>query len=92
MNPRSPPAVSPRCGDLRQGTRYASTRFHCFPAEGRRRPDGLAVVVQADHFCTHWRGIRDDGTRMRHTVMRGLFSRDAALRGEFLALVGRDDV
>lgn len=58
--------------------------------ERRMRPDGLAVVIRAEHFCTHWRGIKDDGTLMRNTVMRGMFSRDAALRGEFLAMLGRD--
>ncbi|MEP7314706.1 MAG: GTP cyclohydrolase I, partial [Pseudomonadota bacterium] len=25
------------------------------------KPDGLAVVMEADHFCMHWRGVRDTG-------------------------------
>ena len=25
-------------------------------------PDGLAVVMEADHFCMHWRGVKDSAT------------------------------
>lgn len=57
--------------------------------ERRVRPNGLAIVMQAEHFCTHWRGIKDADTLMRNTVMRGAFSRDADLRREFLTLLDR---
>ena len=50
-------------------------------------PDGLAVVMEADHFCMHWRGVKDDGTKMINSVMRGSFLRDHILRSEFLALL-----
>ena len=50
-------------------------------------PDGLAVVMQADHFCMHWRGVKDDQTKMINSVMRGSFLKDAALRREFLSLI-----
>jgi len=50
-------------------------------------PDGLAVVIQADHFCMHWRGVKDSETKMINSVMRGSFLRDAALRREFLSLI-----
>lgn len=53
--------------------------------ERRVRPRGLAVVMEADHFCMQWRGVKDDGAHMRNTVMRGLFASDAALRNAFLA-------
>lgn len=52
--------------------------------EHRVKPDGLAVVMEASHFCTRWRGVRDGASRMRNTVMRGAFSTDAGLRREFL--------
>ncbi|MBS0415518.1 MAG: GTP cyclohydrolase I [Proteobacteria bacterium] len=55
--------------------------------ERRMRPDGLAVVMQASHFCMHWRGVRDDGALMRNSVMRGAFLQDASLRREFLSLL-----
>ena len=56
--------------------------------ERRIRPDGLAVVMQASHFCMHWRGVKDDGALMRNSVMRGAFLKDATLRREFLSLLG----
>ena len=55
--------------------------------ERRIRPDGLAVVMQASHFCMHWRGVKDDGALMRNSVMRGAFLKDATLRREFLSLL-----
>ncbi len=51
------------------------------------RPDGLAVVMEADHFCMHWRGVRDNETKMINSVMRGSFLKDPALRREFLSLL-----
>jgi GTP cyclohydrolase I len=50
-------------------------------------PDGLAVVMQADHFCMHWRGVKDAETKMVNSVMRGSFLKDSALRREFLSLI-----
>jgi GTP cyclohydrolase I len=50
-------------------------------------PDGLAIVMEADHFCMHWRGVRDMDAKMINSVMRGSFLKDASLRREFLALV-----
>ncbi|WP_310542837.1 GTP cyclohydrolase I [Phenylobacterium sp.] len=51
------------------------------------RPDGLAVVMQADHFCMHWRGVKDNETMMINSVMRGSFLKDHNLRSEFLSLL-----
>jgi GTP cyclohydrolase I len=51
------------------------------------RPDGLAVVMEADHFCMHWRGVKDNETKMINSVMRGSFLKDPALRREFLSLL-----
>jgi GTP cyclohydrolase IA len=50
-------------------------------------PDGLAVVMQADHYCMHWRGVKDDRTKMVNSVMRGSFLKDPTLRREFLSLI-----
>lgn len=54
--------------------------------EQRLKPDGLAVVMEADHYCMHWRGVKDDGSKMTNSVMRGRFLDDPALRREFLSL------
>jgi GTP cyclohydrolase I len=55
----------------------------------RVRPDGLAIVMEADHFCMHWRGVKDTDTAMVNSVMRGAFLKDANLRREFLSLLPR---
>jgi GTP cyclohydrolase I len=54
-------------------------------------PDGLAVVMEADHFCMHWRGVKDSGAKMINSVMRGAFLKNATLRREFLSLVNLKD-
>jgi GTP cyclohydrolase I len=53
----------------------------------RMQPDGLAVVMEADHFCMQWRGVKDTDSKMINSVMRGSFLKDANLRREFLALL-----
>jgi len=55
--------------------------------QSRMNPDGLAVVMEADHFCMHWRGVKDMDSKMINSVMRGAFLKDANLRREFLSLV-----
>ncbi|CAN5899458.1 GTP cyclohydrolase I [soil metagenome] len=50
-------------------------------------PDGLAVVMEADHFCMHWRGVKDATTKMVNSVMRGSFLKNPSLRREFLSLI-----
>ena len=55
----------------------------------RVRPDGLGIVMEADHFCMHWRGVKDNQSAMVNSVMRGMFLKDANLRREFLSLLTR---
>jgi GTP cyclohydrolase I len=54
--------------------------------ERRMRPDGLALVLEADHFCMQWRGVKDE-SHMTNSVMRGAFLKNPELRKEFLQLV-----
>jgi GTP cyclohydrolase I len=54
--------------------------------EAKVQPDGLAVVMEADHFCMHWRGVKDSESKMTNSIMRGVFLEDPALRREFLSL------
>ncbi|MCE7951687.1 MAG: GTP cyclohydrolase I [Xanthomonadales bacterium PRO7] len=58
--------------------------------EQRLEPDGIAVVLEADHYCMRWRGVKDDQSRMVNSVMRGRFLTDSSLRGEFLSLLPRN--
>ncbi len=53
----------------------------------RVQPDGLAIVMEADHFCMHWRGVKDTETKMINSVMRGAFLKNSNLRREFLSLI-----
>jgi GTP cyclohydrolase IA len=55
--------------------------------QSRMNPDGLAVVMEADHFCMHWRGVKDSDSKMINSVMRGSFLKDPNLRREFLSLL-----
>ena len=54
--------------------------------ERRLKPVGIAVVMEADHYCMHWRGVKDDEAKMINSVMRGRFLTDPSLRREFLSL------
>jgi GTP cyclohydrolase I len=55
----------------------------------KMQPDGLAIIMEADHFCMQWRGVKDMDARMINSVMHGSFLKDPALRREFLSLIKR---
>lgn len=55
--------------------------------QSKTRPDGLAIVMQATHYCMAWRGVKDMDSKMINSVMRGVFLKDMNLRREFLALI-----
>lgn len=51
------------------------------------QPDGVAVVVEAEHLCMTMRGVKKPGSRMLTSAMRGQFKRSSVTRAEFLSLV-----
>jgi GTP cyclohydrolase I len=53
----------------------------------KTQPDGLAIVMEASHYCMAWRGVKDMDSKMINSVMRGVFLKDSTLRREFLALI-----
>jgi GTP cyclohydrolase IA len=53
----------------------------------KTQPDGLAIVMEASHYCMAWRGVKDMDSKMINSVMRGVFLKDSTLRREFLALL-----
>lgn len=53
----------------------------------KTQPDGLAIVMEATHFCMGWRGVKDMDSKMINSVMRGSFLKDSNLRREFLSLL-----
>jgi GTP cyclohydrolase I len=50
-------------------------------------PDGVAVVVEAEHLCMTMRGVKKPGSSVITSAMRGHFRKRVATRSEFLALV-----
>ncbi len=53
-------------------------------------PDGLAIVMEATHFCMGWRGVKDLDSKMINSVMRGVFLKNPNLRREFLSLIPKN--
>ncbi|MCK4354687.1 MAG: GTP cyclohydrolase I FolE [Dehalococcoidia bacterium] len=51
------------------------------------QPDGVAVVVRAEHLCMIMRGIKKSGTNVITSAIRGSFRSKAVTRSEFLSLI-----
>jgi GTP cyclohydrolase I len=55
--------------------------------QDKMQPDGLAIVMKADHYCMQWRGVKDMDSKMTNSIMRGCFLKNPDLRQEFLTLL-----
>jgi GTP cyclohydrolase I len=55
--------------------------------EAELQPQGVGVVVEAEHLCMTVRGVRKPGARTITSAVRGMVRRDPRTRAEFLALV-----
>jgi GTP cyclohydrolase IA len=51
-------------------------------------PQGVAVVLQCQHFCMCYRGVRKPGSWTTTSRLRGVFLKDPAARMELLTLLG----
>jgi len=51
------------------------------------KPEGVAVVIQAEHLCMIMRGIKKPGSNVITSALRGIFRRRADSRAEFLSLI-----
>jgi GTP cyclohydrolase I len=51
------------------------------------KPQGVIVVIEAEHLCMAMRGIRKPGTTTVTSAVRGIFRESAATRSEAMSLV-----
>ena len=51
------------------------------------KPDGVAVVIQAEHMCMIMRGIKKPGSSVITSALRGNFRKKPASRAEFFSLI-----
>lgn len=50
-------------------------------------PEGVLVLVQAEHLCMSMRGVRTAGAQTVTSAVRGIFRTSSATRAEVLALI-----
>jgi GTP cyclohydrolase I len=51
-------------------------------------PNGVGVVIEAEHLCMTLRGVQAVGARTITSTMLGVLRDDARSRSEFLAVAG----
>lgn len=52
------------------------------------KPQGVAVIIQCQHFCMCYRGVRKPGSWTTTSKLHGVFMEDAAARMELFTLIG----
>jgi GTP cyclohydrolase I len=51
------------------------------------KPNGVAVVIEAEHMCMTMRGVKKPRSKIVTSAMRGLFRENPATRAEFMSLL-----
>ncbi|MBL6794549.1 MAG: GTP cyclohydrolase I [Synechococcus sp. BS307-5m-G36] len=54
-------------------------------------PQGLGIIVKAQHYCMKWRGVKEPQTSMVNSIVRGDFRHDPSLKQEFFELVRQQE-
>ncbi|EET58554.1 GTP cyclohydrolase I [Marvinbryantia formatexigens DSM 14469] len=52
-------------------------------------PQGVMVMVEAEHMCMTMRGVKKPGTKTVTVVTRGVFENNEALQNQFYRMLGR---
>jgi len=50
-------------------------------------PQGLGIIIKAEHYCMKLRGVKEPQSSMVNSVVRGDFRHDPSLKQEFFELV-----
>ncbi len=69
-------------------TQERLTQQICDTLDSVIKPKGIAVVIEAEHFCMMMRGVEKQHSRAITSAMKGLIKNDPKTREEFLKLIG----
>ena len=65
------------------------TQNDCY-REGRGlKPQGVMVLIEAEHMCMTMRGIKKPGTKTVTVVTRGIFDNNQILQNNFYQMLER---
>jgi GTP cyclohydrolase IA len=53
------------------------------------KPRGVAVYIEAEHFCTQARGVREMSSHTGTLVMRGAYNQNPLVAEEFRLMIDR---
>ena len=53
------------------------------------KPQGVMVLIEAEHMCMTMRGIKKPGTKTVTAVTRGVFENNESLQNQFFRMIGR---
>ena len=70
-------------------TQERLTQQICDALEKPLKPKGIAVVMEANHFCMMMRGVEKQHSQAVTSTVKGLMKKDEKTREEFLRLIGR---
>ena len=55
------------------------------------KPQGLGIVLKAQHYCMKWRGVKEPQASMVNSVVRGSFRNNVSMKKEFFDLIRQQD-